>query len=522
MNKHTNLAKALYFSLRKNPFSSLVTDYGLSKPITMNRITILSFGLLLSSELKKYDDKRIGIALPPGIAGIIGNLGVIFAGKIPVNLNITAGKKSINSSMKEANIQKMISVQKVMEKFPDFPWATEVMDLSEFLSKYKTRKFFLIGLILKILCFPKATKKNFSINKISNDRTEAVLLFTSGSSSQPKGVILSDQNILSNCKQMFALGLFKKKTTILGNLPLFHSFGLSVGTFFPLLHNLSIAAAPSPLDYKSSLRAIRESDTKVILGTPTFLKGYVRKAAKGDFKNVKYVVAGAERTPPELKELFENKYKCEYLEGYGLTETSPGLSFNLPGLGKKQGSVGKLMEGVEGKTIDPYNGKTLARTSPGILCFRGPNVFKGYLNNKEKNNEVFQDDNWFITGDLGRFDEDGFLFIEGRLTRFSKIGGEMVSHESVEDAVHKILVEDGETTNKVLCAVMGFTDDLKGEGIVLILAKKLDPKWLSNKLREIGLSNISIPRKIVFVEEIPLLSSGKLDLQKIKSLASLS
>ena len=520
MYKQTNLPKALYFSLRKNPFSLLITDYGLPKPVSMNRITILAFGLLLSRELKQYDDERIGIALPPGIAGAIGNLGVIFAGKIPVNLNLTAGKKSINSSMKEANIQKMISVQKVKDKFPDFPWTTEVKDLSEFLKKYKTRKFFLICLILRILCFPNATQKYFSINKISNDRKEAVLLFTSGSSSQPKGVILSDQNILSNCKQMFALGLFKNEMTILGNLPLFHSFGLTVGTFFPLLHNLSIAAAPSPLDYKSSLRAIRESDTEVVLGTPTFLKGYVRKAGKGDFNNVKYVVAGAEKTPPDLKELFEDKYNCEYLEGYGLTETSPGLSFNLPGFGKKEGSVGRLMEGVKGKTIDPDSGKTLERTSSGILCFRGPNVFKGYLNNREKTKEVFSDDGWFITGDLGRIDEDGFLFIEGRLSRFSKIGGEMVSHESVEEAVTKVLEEGGNSSNQVLCAVIGVSDDLKGEGLVLVLAKKLDPKWLSNQLREIGLSNISIPRKIVFVEEIPLLSTGKLDLQKIKSLAS--
>ena len=243
-------------------------------------------------------------------------------------------------------------------------------------------------MILRILCF-KGYQKYFSINKISNDRKEAVLLFTSGSSSQPKGVILSDQNILSNCKQMFALGLFKKKTTILGNLPLFHSFGLTVGTFFPLLHNLSIASAPSPLDYKSSLRAIRESDTEVILGTPTFLKGYVRKAAKGDFNNVKYVVAGAEKTPPDLKELFEKKYNCEYLEGYGLTETSPGLSFNLPGSGKRRISW-ETNGRRKGKTIDPDSGKTLERTSSGILCFRGPNVFNGYLKNRKNQRSIFR------------------------------------------------------------------------------------------------------------------------------------
>jgi len=307
--------------------------------------------------------------------------------------------------------------------------------------------------------------------------------------------------------------------SLLGNLPLFHSFGLTVGTFFPLLFGLRIVAAPSPLDYKSSLRAIREGRAEVLLGTPTFLRGYLRKVKSDDFKSVRYVVAGAEKSPPDLINIWEEKYGCEYLEGYGLTECSPGLSFNLPGSGKKVGSVGRLMKNIEGRTVDPETGDALDKNETGILSFRGPNVFAGYLNNSEKTKEVFSDDGWFITGDLGRMDEDGFLFIEGRLSRFSKIGGEMVSHESVEDAISKLLSLDGHTNDDIICAVTGIADESKGECLVLLAVRKVDPKWLAIQLRKEGFPNLWIPKIIKKVDEIPVLGTGKLNLRKIQELA---
>ena len=173
-----------------------------------------------------------------------------------------------------------------------------------YLELKKSKKISLIFAAIQIICLPKLICKRFKLDQIQKNRREAILLFTSGSSNQPKGVVLSDQNILSNCEQMHSLGLFGDKMVMLGNLPLFHSFGLSVGTFFPLLHGLRIVSATSPLDYKSSLRAIREGRAEVILGTPTFLKGYLRKAKTDDFKTVRYVVAGAERSPPDLIKVF--------------------------------------------------------------------------------------------------------------------------------------------------------------------------------------------------------------------------
>ena len=175
---------------------------------------------------------------------------------------------------------------------------------------------------------------------------------------------------------MNALGLFTPNMSLLGNLPLFHSFGLTVGTFFPLLFGLRIVSAPSPLDYKSSLRAIREGSAEVLLGTPTFLRGYLRKAKSDDLKSVRYVVAGAEKSPPDLIDVWENKFGCEYLEGYGLTECSPGLSFNLPASGKKVGSVGRLMKNIDGRTVDPETGDVLDKNET-VIVLQGTQYFCG-------------------------------------------------------------------------------------------------------------------------------------------------
>ena len=519
MLNHTNLPKALFHALRRKLFATLVEDYSGTEPLKMKKCTVLVFGLLLSQKVRNFKDFRIGVALPPGVGAILGNLAILFAGKVPVNLNLTVSRQSMDVTLREADINVIISSEKVRQKFSDIPWTENLIDISEMLEIERSRKFLVLSTALKVLFLPQSVMRKFRVDQIEDNRKEAILLFTSGSSSQPKGVVLSDQNILSSCEQINSLGVFRKNMIILCNLPLFHSFGLTVGTFFPLLYGMRIVSSPSALDYRTSLRAIRQGKAEVILGTPTFLRGYLRKTGRDDFKWVRYVVAGAEKSPEDFIRIWEDQYDCEYLEGYGLTETSPGLSFSLPGSGKRAGSVGKLMKDIQVRIIDPETGAILKDNESGILCFRGPNVFQGYLNNPEKTREVFSEDGWFITGDLGRMDEDGFLYIEGRISRFSKIGGEMVSHQSMEEKVSQILGVNHKATGNLSFAITGIKDDAKGESLVLFTTTDIDLNWVAKELRAQGIPNLWIPKKIMKVDEIPLLGTGKLDLKKIADLA---
>ena len=239
-----------------------------------------------------------------------------------------------------------------------------------------------------MLSFPfSLSRLLLQIPKFASQK-EAVLLFTSGSSGEPKGVILTHENIISNCEQIKELDLFDSNAKLLANLPLFHSFGFTVATCFPLLHGVSFVSVPSPLDVKLGLQAIRREKITFLLGTPTFLRGFLSKGKKEDVKSLRYVVAGAEKSAESFKNKWEDFANCCYLEGYGLTETSPGISFNLPGSGRLPNSVGRLFKGIECKTINPDTRLNLPQGEIGLLCFRGPNIFHGYLDEDKKTKEV--------------------------------------------------------------------------------------------------------------------------------------
>ncbi|MFP6899914.1 MAG: AMP-binding protein, partial [Opitutales bacterium] len=307
------------------------------------------------------------------------------------------------------------------------------------------------------------------------------------------------------------------------NLPIFHSFGFTVSLWFCLIEGVRLVTVPSPLDVRGSLKAIREQGITVLLGTPTFLRPYLRRAKEGDFDSIKFVIAGAEKTPEGFLEKWEKQADCIYLEGYGLTETSPVLCINLPGEEnglprKRVGAVGKLLPGLMARVVDPDSGEIVSPSQTGILHFRGPNVFEGYLGEPEKTAEVLIEDGWFVTGDLGSFDEDGFLRIEGRLSRFSKLAGEMVPHGRVEEAIVEALgLDEGD---RPVIAVAGRSDPVKGESLVLLTAVDIDPVEIPKLLRDKGLTNLWIPKQIKRVDEIPILSTGKLDLKAISSLAA--
>ena len=510
------MGKKIFESLRTNPFRLLLTDYALPKGKGFRRGIVLGLSLLLAKELGNHKKGTcIGVVLPPGIAGFVANFAVLFSGHVPVNLNFTQGYNMNREILEDASISFILTASGMLKKLPDFPWPEQKMMVDEFLLKQSRRPAVVLLTLFKALLFPNRTLSDCRICSSGGDE-QSVLLYTSGSSGKPKGVPLSHRNILANCNQLYDLELFKNQPKVLVNLPLFHSFGLTVGMFFSTLRGLPLATAPSPLDHKLNLRIIAEQKVQILLGTPTFLRGYLKKSKEGQLNSIRYVVAGAEKSPQSFRQRWENELSCEYLEGYGLTETSPALSFNLPGPGKKSGSVGRLLKGVECRTIDPESGDITPLAEGGILCFRGPNIFAGYWQDAEHSNKVLDENGWFKTGDLGRLDRDGFLWIEGRSSRFSKIGGEMVPHGRVEEEIIELLeICQTEDPMVVVCSL---ENDQKGESLIVLSSFNCDLNQIKKGLKDKGLPNLWIPKELMIVKEIPILPTGKFNWLKIRSI----
>ena len=517
----SHLGWEVFQALASNRGREAVVDCT-TKPNACNAGSILVLSTLLADRLRKETTgNRVGIVLPPGIAGIVSNLAAIFAGKSPVNLNFSLGREALEASIERAEIDLILTADTVRKRLPDFPWPERILDVGA-----ELRGFTKLGLVMRsmlLALLPKSWAAAWLGVPRKGGGEEVALLFTSGSSGMPKGVVLSHRNILANCSQIRATGLIPQNETLLANLPIFHSFGFTVSLWFCLIEGVRLVTVPSPLDVRGSLRAIRKQGVTILLGTPTFLRPYLRKAKEGDLDSVKFVIAGAEKTPDGFSEKWESQAECTYLEGYGLTETSPVLCANLPDQEndvprKRVGAVGKLLPGLMARVVDPDSGEIVSPRQTGILHFRGPNVFEGYLGEPDKTAEVLLGDGWFVTGDLGSFDEDGFLRIEGRLSRFSKLGGEMVPHGRVEEAVIEVLGLDED--DRPLVAVAGRSDPAKGESLVLLTTVEIDPTDISKMLRDKGLTNLWIPKEIKRVDEIPILSTGKLDLKAISSLAA--
>jgi acyl-[acyl-carrier-protein]-phospholipid O-acyltransferase/long-chain-fatty-acid--[acyl-carrier-protein] ligase len=483
----------------------------------------------LSRIIKKETQKnRVGIVLTPGRGGLIANLAVLLSGKIPVNLNFTAGSDAITSSMEQADLDKIITAGAFVEKYPGFPWPNDdkVLFIEKILPPLK-KKIILWFIALKFFS-PKRLASMLGITKDGGDQ-EAVLLFTSGSSGNPKGVVLTHRNILANVSQFGSRLDLSNEDKVLGCLPLFHSFGSTVTLWYPMLEGVDLVTYPSPLDPPKLANLIQKHKVTLLLATPTFLRGYMRRVGPEQLETIKYVVTGAEKLPQKLAEAFSEKFGKKVMEGYGLTETSPVSNVNIPNVdtrnneqlipSERLGSVGQFLPGVAVRITDTNDDTPIPINQSGMIWLKGSNVFKEYLHLPDQTNEVIKD-KWFRTGDIGRVDEDGFLFIEGRLSRFSKIGGEMVPHETIEAHVNKALDYDSDAEKKI--TIVGVPDEAKGEALVMLSSVEMDNdsiKALRQKLLDSGVAALWIPKKIVKVEEIPSLASGKLDIKGCEELA---
>ncbi|MEO6245581.1 MAG: AMP-binding protein [Opitutaceae bacterium] len=472
------------------------------------------------------ESRRVGIVLPPGAGAFIANLGILCAGKIPVNLNFTAGRSALETSLRIAEIDTVISAAAMRAKVPNFPWPERTLDLKTELEGAGGKRAMLPWMLAAWLLPNQWCAGLLGLPK-RGDREEAGLLFTSGSSGEPKGVVLSHRNILANCAQIASLSILPENCIILGCLPVFHSFGFTVTLWYPLLRGSQVVTVPSPLETRKIIDAIRDEHVTTMVGAPTFVRPLLKKAQPRELRSLEIVVTGAEKLPPDLAKGFLEMFHLDILEGYGLTETTPAtnisqphppvvVSTNEPQTGKRAGAVGRMMPGMTVRIVDPDSGADLPATEKGLVLFRGANVFAGYLGDPEKTKAAFRD-GWFITGDLGRFDSDGYLFIEGRLSRFSKIAGEMVPHGTLEQKIIEVFGWQQQESPAVF--VTGVPDATKGESLVLLTIHEITMELLRAKLGAVDVPNLWIPKVILRVERIPMLGTGKTDLKRCRELA---
>ena len=492
--------------------------------------TLLALGWAFAGELKRRTSaKRVAIVLPPGVAAAVANLGCLLADKVPVNLNFSLGREQALSCLRRAEVDLVVTAgafrSKLSEKSPDFPWGDRVLDVADFLTSHPRADLaFRIGLIR---CLPASWSLACMGLPKHGGETEAALLFTSGSSGQPKGVRLSHRNILANLRQIEDADILPDGAVLLSSLPVFHSFGFTIGLWYCLSRAPRLVTLPSPLDSAAAVKAIKEEKVTVVVGTPTFLRPYLRRGTAADFASLEWAVVGAEKCPADLVDGFATQLETPMLEGYGITETSPVLSVNVPDradteapggiwVGNVRGSVGRPVIGIAVRFLDPTTGDVLPSGQVGLLEVRGANVFMGYLD-AEQTAKAMTPDGWYRTGDLARLDDDGFLHLAGRLSRFSKIGGEMVPHGTVEDALRKVMGLADAAEVKV--AVASAADPAKGEQLVVLHVDDVDAEAIRSALAAEGIANLWIPKVFKKVPVIPILGTGKLDLNKLRELA---
>lgn len=520
-----HLARACLRGLSKRPWKTCVIDT-FPKRRQLSRGMMLALSIALSKRWKKWiPGKRVGVVLPPGIGGLATNLALVLAGKIPVNLNFTAGRSSLESCLNRSGIDTVISAEALRKKLTEFPWPEKTLDISSEINA--CGKTNILGWLAAVWILPHSILADWLDLPLQGDREEAGLLFTSGSSGEAKGVVLSHRNLLGNLAQIHAIGLMNHHDALMGCLPLFHSFGFTVTLWYPLVQGVRLITLPSPLEVKKIAETIHQEKATIFLGTPTFLRPYLRKAEPEQLRSLRMVIVGAEKLPHDLSKAFQERFAVPIYEGYGLTETSPVASVNLPDppivtrtagyqSGNRLGSVGRLLPGITARILDPDSKIERTLFDVGLLHLRGPNIFEGYLHDSDRTHQVLRE-GWFSTGDLARFDEDGFLFIEGRLSRFSKIGGEMVPHGTVEQKIMEVF--GFQALDTLPLVVTGIPDETKGEALVLLTTVEIASDVLREKLSSAGLSNLWIPKIIRRVEKIPTLASGKLDLKGCEALA---
>lgn len=502
---------------RRTIFGALVESgraFGKKTPIlvdgderTLSYQELTRASLALGHALKRAtaSGEAVGVLLPTGIGSVVSVFALSAYGRVPAMLNFTAGFQSLRAALRAANIKSIVTAHRFIE-------VGKLEALEAELKKHATL-IYLEDLRESLSTSDKAAAALGSFfpwlfAAHPSPDAPAVILFTSGTEGEPKGVVLSHANILANVEQVRAHVLFYRTDVVINPLPAFHSFGLTVGCFMPIYLGLKAVLHPSPRQPHEIVRRIREHRVTILLGTDTFVSQYVRAAADGDLSSLRLAVCGAERLRDETRQLIKRKYNVELLEGYGVTEAAPVISANQVGA-NRAGSVGHVVPHMECR-IDPVEGIH----EGGRLMVKGPNVMLGYLRPEQPGKIVPPEDGWHDTGDIVSMDEEGFLDIRGRLKRFAKIGGEMVSLTVVENCASALWPDHAH-------AAIAVPDGRKGEAVVLMTTNPdADRGDLLVWVRNHGVPELAVPKRVIPVSDIPVLGTGKTDYVGVAKLAS--
>lgn len=534
-----SLASGCVAGLKRAGTKTVVVD---SENVSYSGAKILAASNLCATKMKQSNGKAIGLLLPMSPAALIANVASQMANKPAVNLNYTSSQKALLAAIKASGVKHVYTSKKFLHKLSERGFDFHGLD-TDFEFIYMEELFASFGKFRSFAsyfaarCLPASY---FQARFGYGNRTEgnACLLFSSGSESTPKGIQLSHRNIMANIKQISEVLDPQKDEVLMASLPPFHALGLTVCMFMPLVEGIKFVCQPDTTNAKSTAKLIAKNKATMLFGSSTLLRLYIQDKSIEPLmlKSLRMVIAGAEKLRETVAQGFKLKFGLEILEGYGATETSPVASVNIPNQlsadavrvqrGSRPGSVGMPLPGTSFKIVDPDTQQDLKTDEEGMVLISGPQVMAGYLNDPEKTTSVMHESdgiNWYVTGDKGRIDEDGFLWIVDRYSRFAKVGGEMISLGSVETLIQKALDQashaDESLSTDIEILVTTNSSEKKGEGIVLLSTAAIDLVDLRKRMLELGATAMMLPSKTIEVDNLPKLGSGKPDYLAAKQIA---
>jgi acyl-[acyl-carrier-protein]-phospholipid O-acyltransferase/long-chain-fatty-acid--[acyl-carrier-protein] ligase len=532
------LDRAFVRTARQRPWQFFMAD-GKTPGVSFGSALSKSFYIARRLRRAIGEQPMVGVLVPPSVGGALTNYALMLMGRVPVNLNYTSSNETIAGCAAQCELKVVITSKAFLERFPNMAIPGRTLLLEEVLVGPRFSEklgAFLLAWLTPVSLLKRALGANrvAPIQKMTNAAATfkpapmdelATVIFSSGSTGEPKGVMLSHFNIASNISQVTQVFMLGGSDKVLGILPFFHSFGFTAGLWLPAVQGVGVVFHPNPLDAQVIGGLVEKYKVTFLVATPTFLQAYMRRCTPESFGSLQYVLVGAEKLPERVAVAFEDQFGIRPLEGYGCTECSPvvtvnGKDYRAPGfrqVAAKRGKIGQPLPGVSVKVVDIESGQPVAAGNSGMLLVKGPNVMRGYLGKPGKTAEVLHD-GWYTTGDVGMIEEDGFITITDRLSRFSKIGGEMVPHIRIEEKLHEL----AESTEQVF-AVAAVADDKKGERIIVIHI--LPEVKLTTVLERLSLCDLPAlwkpkANQFVHVNSIPTLGTGKMDLRAIRALAT--